>query len=371
MKLVVNGERIKQVRELCGFNQTELANRIEITQPAITLIESNRLIPSEEVLTRISFQTGFPVSFFKQEQSIEIPLGSLLFRSKQKATVKERTQVYRFAQTIYELIDFLLKNVKNIPVRVPRIIETPSEAAKLTRSSLGLSPDKPIAQLINILEKAGVIIISLPIYSDLIDAFSFWVDNLNPRPVIAVATGGPVDRLRFSIAHELGHLVLHSSARGNGQDVEDEAHQFAGEFLLPEKPMREEMFPPIKLSDLAELKLRWKVAMSALIVRADRLNIITKRQYKYLFQQMGIRGWRTHEPANLEPPIEKPRLLCQLIELRYGSPIDIKKVSNELHLPPQFVEQILNHYLCKEPMEKTTIERKVLPANFSNHKPIS
>ncbi len=367
MSAPINGERIRQARELCGFSQTELANKIGITQPAIALIESDRFIPSEEVITQISFQTGFPISFFKKEQNIDIPLGSLLFRAKQAATAKERTQVYRLAQTEYELIDFLLKNVKDIPVRIPRLIETPNEAAKLTRSSLGLSPDKPIKNLINTLEKAGVIIIALPFSSKHIDAFSFWVGTHNPKPVIAITTDVPSDRLRFNIVHELGHLVLHSSIRGAGQEVEVESQQFVGEFLLPEKKMREEMIPPLKLSDLAELKLRWGVSMAALIVRADRLGIITKRQYKYLYQQIGLRKWRKQEPANLEPPLEKPRLLRQLLEMRYGLPLNIKKITSDSSLPSYLVEQIISNYLGKEePIEKANSESKIFHLDFKN-----
>jgi Zn-dependent peptidase ImmA (M78 family)/transcriptional regulator with XRE-family HTH domain len=361
MNQVYNGELVKQAREFCGLSQSELANRIGITQPAIAEIESDRFAPSEEVLIQLAFQTGFPVSFFKQEHDIDIPLGSLLFRSKQEATVKERVCVHRYAQIIYtSLLMYLLSTVKDIPIRVPKIDDTPFEAARLTRSSLGLSPDKPIGRLINILEQSGVAIISLPTISSSIKAFSFWVGSHNPRPVIALTTGWPNDMLRFSIAHELGHLVLHSSARGSGKEIEDEAYQFAGEFLLPEKQMREELIPPIKLSDLADLKLRWGVAMSALIVRADRLNIITKRQYKYLFQQMGIHGWRTQEPSNLEPPLEKPRLLSQIAEMRYGVPVNITKLANDTHLPSQLIEKILNNFSIKEEnSEKAVIERKI------------
>ncbi len=237
----------------------------------------------------------------------------------------------------------------------------PSEAARLTRSSLGLSPDKPIGRLINALEQAGVMIIRYHYFLSKSMHSHFGLGPTTQTRNCAMTAGWPNDRMRFNIAHELGHLVLHSSAPGSRQEVEDEAYQFAGEFLLPENQIREEMVPPIKLSDLAELKLRWGVAMAALIVRADRLNIITKRQYKYLFQQLGMRGWRKQEPANLEPPLEKPRLLCQLLEMCHGLPLNIKRISNDVHLPTQLVEQILNNYLGKEGHnEKVAFERKVL-----------
>lgn len=86
----VNGERVKQARELIGLSQTEFARRLNITQPAVALIEAGRFTPSEELLNQIAFQTGFPVSFFFKEIRIDFPMGSLLFRSKMQASVKEK-----------------------------------------------------------------------------------------------------------------------------------------------------------------------------------------------------------------------------------------------------------------------------------------
>jgi transcriptional regulator with XRE-family HTH domain len=148
MEQIIRGERIKQVRELIGYNQTELAQKLEVTQAAIALMESGRIMPTDNILNQLSFLTGFPVSFFKQEPIIDVPLGSLLFRGKRSVTVRERNQLYRYAQTLCELTNSLFRHIKPIPVKIPKLPnEEPSEAAKLTRSLLGLSPDKPIEHL--------------------------------------------------------------------------------------------------------------------------------------------------------------------------------------------------------------------------------
>lgn len=355
----VNGERIKQIRELYGWSQTELANKINITQAAVALIESNRFDPTDELLNQISFQTGFPVSFFKKTKNLDIPLGSLLYRAKMKATIKEQTQVRRHAQLVCQLLyEALLHRIKSIPVKVPRLEENPSEAAKITRSSLGLPPDKPIEHLMSVLEKAGIIILVVPFHAQNIDAFSFWLDETqSSKPVIVLVDGYPGDRLRFSLAHELGHLVLHTSVYGKGKKIDEEANDFASEFLVPEEAIFEELLPPVKLSDLAELKLRWKVSMQALMYRARKLEIITLGQYKYLLKQMGINGWRQEEPINIPP--EKPRLLCQLAELKYGIPINLKRLAHDVSIPMHFVEQILNCYLSKDNAYKSAPSGKI------------
>ena len=343
MEQIIRGERIKQVRELIGYNQTELAQKLEVTQAAIALMESGRIMPTDNILNQLSFLTGFPVSFFKQEPIIDVPLGSLLFRGKRSVTVRERNQLYRYAQTLCELTNSLFRHIKPIPVKIPKLPnEEPSEAAKLTRSLLGLSPDKPIEHLTSTIEKAGAVILSIPQSSE-IDAFSFWIGS---TPVIAITDGWSGERIRLSLAHELGHLVLHGAGYyNNHSDLESDAFSFAGEFMVPESSLREELNPPIKLSDYGILKARWGVSIQHLILRSERLNIITKRQYKYLFQQVGKNGWRKKEP--IEIPIEKPRLLRQLAEMIYGIPVNVKTVAFDNHIAHQIVEDTLYRYLGK------------------------
>lgn len=357
MEQMVYGERIRQVRELIGDNQTEFAKKLGITQPAITLMESGRITPSEIVLNQIAFLSGFPVTFFKTEPTLDIPLGSLLFRSKKCVAVKERNQLYRYAQTLCELTNSYFKHVKQLPVKIPRLPnEDPNEAARITRSLLGLSPDKPIDNIIRVLERAGTVILCIP-QSSCVDAFSFW---MGATPVIAITDGWSGDRLRLSIAHELGHLVLHGTGYYNNEsDLEDEAFAFGAEFLVPESSLRDELTPPIKLSDYASLKRRWGVSIQHLVFRSDRLAIITKRQYKYMFQQINKNGWRQKEP--IEIPIERPRLLLQLSEIIYGIPVDIKTISHNNRMANQIVEDALSRYLGKnENNDKENIKGKIL-----------
>ena len=104
------------------------------------------------------------------------------------------------------------------------------------------------------------------------------------------------------------------------REIEKEAFAFAAEFLMPADAMRGELVPPITLTSVARLKPKWGVSMQALIHRAKDLDIVSDRQYRYLFQQLTARGWRYSEPANLDVPIEKPRLITKLAEVAYGTP---------------------------------------------------
>jgi Zn-dependent peptidase ImmA (M78 family) len=336
---MINGERVRQARELNGLTQAALARRLRLNQSAIAQLETGRTQPSEPVLEGISFQTGFPPVFFKQAASVDFPLGSLLFRARNSMTKSERSQAHQYARTIYEQYKFLSEFIKNIPVSLPRLRDSPATSAKVTRSAMGLSPDTPIKNLIRSIEKIGVVVLAIPRYLKNRDAFSAWVLRDDLDPVIVLASSSAGDRIRFSVSHELGHLVMHHSIQVDMPRLESEADQFAAEFLMPEDAMRRELSHPVTLDLLVQLKPRWKVSIQALARRAHDLDIITAGQYKYLMQQISKRGWRRAEPVSV--PIERPRALRKMAELVYGVPLNYRRLANALGHPVSLVRETL------------------------------
>src|SRR5437870_4607000 len=150
-------ERIRQARELSGMTQTELASRVGITQAALAQIEAGMYAPSDSVLTDIAKQTGFNSSFLRQEQPpIEFPSGTILYRSLVKVSARDKARAHRLAQLAFEIAFLMKRHLKNIPVLLPRAFtEDPITAARSTRSSLGLSPDSPIPNIVTVVERAG------------------------------------------------------------------------------------------------------------------------------------------------------------------------------------------------------------------------
>jgi Zn-dependent peptidase ImmA (M78 family) len=255
---------------------------------------------------------------------------------------QERIQAYRYAQLLYEITDHMARRVNSLPIRIPESKPEPIHAARITRSELGLSPDRPIGNLVNVLEKGGALILALPILLEGRDAFSAWVGHERLLPVIFLSGGKTGDRLRFNIAHELAHLVMHRARREDGKELEIQAHQFAAELLMPEEGIRTDLVPPLTLTSIAPLKPKWGVSIQALVKRAKDLEIISHRQYKYLFEQMGAKGWRVQEPLHLSVPIEKPRAFKKMAELVYNRPIDIKNFSEDVKLTSTFLRELLN-----------------------------
>lgn len=347
---MIYGERVKQARELRGITQTDLAKVLSVTQPYIAQVEGNLMQPSDEKLMAIALVTGFPLAFFRQQPPPDFPIGSLLYRARASATAAEKTRARRFGQLTYELAAWFAARVTDLPVNIPRIAihpvdaeasTDPTHAAQITRATLGLSPDTPMDNLIRTIEQAGVFVLAIPTEMGRIDAFSMWVNADGERPVIVITAQTAGDRLRLSTAHELGHLVMHHAPSGSIKQIEQEAFQFAAEFLMPEQAMREEITSPVTLTSLAKLKPRWRVSIQALIRRARDLEIISEYQYRYLFEQLGAFGWRTREPANLDIPVEKPRFIRQVAEMLYQRPLDYQRIASDLFLPATLTEEIL------------------------------
>jgi len=359
---MIYGERIKQVRELMGWTQSELASKLEINQPIVAKLEGDRIAASDKFIERLSLISGFPPAFFSREPDSDFPAGTLLFRSHSAMTVKEASEIYRCAHLTFTVLRTMLtkKKFRDFPFNLQiGLSNDPRQAAAITRSELGLSPDKPITHLINSLEKAGVLVLALPKTYEHRDAFSLWAGADRSRPVIVLAGGKSGDRIRMNVAHELGHLVMHKPLLNAVQEVEKQAFQFAAEFLMPERQMRLEIIPPVTLDSLANLKQRWGVAIQALVVRAKELEIINQRKYTYLFQKLSARGWRMREPRMYDVPVEQPRALRQVAEIVYGLPIHYKKLAEDVAMPEPFVRSIVEAHAKKkaEQLPERTAEK--------------
>jgi Zn-dependent peptidase ImmA (M78 family)/DNA-binding XRE family transcriptional regulator len=339
---MINGNRVRQAREISGWTQTELAHRVGIKQPTLAQIERGSDKASADVVEAVAHHTECRVSFFELADTIEFPMGSLLFRAHAAATSRQKTEAYRHAQLIFEIRERLAETATELEIRLPRLKESPLLAARIARAELGLSPNTPVAHLINVLERNGVVVLGLPVDAEKRDAFSLWAGSELRKPVIALCSGRTGDRVYWNTAHELAHLILHQPTYGTVESLEQQANLFAAEFLLPEAAMREEIAPPFSLETFAKLKPRWNVAMQALIRRAFELNIIPERTYRYLFEQIGWNGWRKREPPELDVPLEKPRALKKMAEITYGKPIDVDRLAFDSHVTAKRISQILS-----------------------------
>jgi len=364
----VNGRRVRQARELRGLTQAALSEALGIDQTMVAHIERGTKQPSNELLDALSTELHFPQTFFRQGSPPEFPKGSLLFRSKSGIGKRTISEAHAHAELVFELILKLANRASLIPVRLP-LESDPIEAAYQVRQTLDI-PDGPLANLIRVVERMGVITIPLPELKDC-DAFAVWAGPARTYPVIGMVIGKANDRIRMNVAHELGHLLLHRDVMGGTQELETQAYRFAAELLLPMRDIaRDFNCEKINLFRLAALKRKWQVSMQALARRARDLEAISDRQYRYLMQQMSMRGWRTNEPVFTPQQIEMPRLIPKLAEVAFGSTPDLRKIANEFHLAKDFLSGILT--MCSAAPIRAAVKASAGPArilSFANKIP--
>ncbi len=299
-------------RESRGINQAELAKLVGVTQGKISKVENGLLSASEEMIQDISRVLNYPEPFFYEPAQI-YPPGTLCHRKRQSLPRKDLGKINADSNIHMIRLQKLLRSAELPENKIPHLdIDEydgkPDEVARAVRDYWTL-PRGPVENVTRSIEDAGGIIIHCNFGTRLIDGFSFLSSHL--PPIIFVNKDMTGDRLRFTLAHELGHLVMH---RIPTLAMEEEANQFASEFLMPSQDIRAS-FSNVKLEKLASLKLYWKVSMAALLKRAADLGKITERQKTYLWMQMSKAGYRLREPAQLDIPVEKPSLVRELVDL--------------------------------------------------------
>lgn len=313
MDKFVNPDMIIIGRESRGLTQTKLASLLSISQGKISKIESGVRSVSDDMLKKISQKLDYPEHFFLfTDQIYGFGMSFVYHRKRQsigsKVIGKIHAQINIKRMHISKLLNAVDIETCNIPkLDIDEHEGNAENLAHAVRASWSL-PLGPIKNLTKAIEDAGGIIVPCDFGTKLLDAVSQWIDGL--PPLFFINTNVPGDRLRFTLAHELGHIVMH---RSPNPDMEKEADRFAGELLMPRREIRPSL-NSLSLPKLANLKPYWKVSMAALLFRASEVSKITDRMKRHLWMQMGQAGYRKREPEELDIPVEEPTLLAELFD---------------------------------------------------------
>lgn len=339
----INPEILKLAREVRFITQEELANNIGVEQGTLSKIEKGILQADQEIAIHISQALDFPISFFYLNKKV-IPVEGH-YRRKFSTPVKKMKQ-YIAQMTIAEWHFMSMLDEINLPeTQLPKwdILEdgSPTICAKFLRDSWRI-PNGRITNLTKYIEDHGVVIIGLNLGE--LDGFSTYFNG--NIPVIFVNTNFTPDRYRLTVAHELGHLIMHFGNKiGADRDLESEAYEFAMELLVPENNIKPYL-SKITIEKLADLKNYWYVSMASLLKRANDLEMVTGNQYRYLWTQMGSLGYRKKEPVNL--PTETPGIINEIInaflaDLGYTK----EELASTLHITVPEFERIYLHSKVK------------------------
>lgn len=311
-------QRFQEFRALQGLTQKDLAAVLGVGQPSISGIERGSQIASDDYINRICDTYGVDESFFFKP-SRAYRRGELNFRSNKLPAVVHDAVNSAFGDLEEEGLERLgslgCPSSEALVFDRPHrelLVEEIDDRADATRLLLGHDVATPVPNVTRLFERAGVgfTVLSVPGH----DLLQHGVDGLSSPAiddrgaVIGYVEGLPGDRVRFTRAHEGGHLVLHRRWRPDSEMVrEREANRFASAFLFPRAAAVSRMHPGMTLLDFAKLKSQWGVSIQALVVRAHTLSVISDARYRSLMIQISSRGWRKAEPV--EVGIEQPVLL--------------------------------------------------------------
>lgn len=313
----VSPEMLILARESRGLTQSELAAMTSISQGNISKYEGGLLNVSREHLEKFVSILHYPETFFSLNESrFDFGSSCTYHRKRQTLPVHELKLLLAKSNLLRIHVTQLLKGVDletdNLFLRldVADYDGDIEEIARVVRRSWHL-PFGPVNNLIRVIEDAGAIVYLCSFGTRKLDAISQWIPSthLGLPPIFLVNADMPGERIRFTLAHEIGHVIMHRVPTSN---MEEEADRFAAEFLMPCHNIAPDL-SSITLPKLARLKPYWKASMAALMRRALDLGKITQRQYRTLNEQMGKQGYRINEPYPL--PIEKPSVLNEIIDV--------------------------------------------------------
>jgi Zn-dependent peptidase ImmA (M78 family) len=307
----VNTNMIILAREARGLSQADLAEMIGMSATNLSKIERCDIGIHDEVVETISEKTNFPIHFFRQEGYI-VP-ENLNYRKRDIVAQKLITPIHAQVNIIRKHIHFLTMalNIEKPSVPVIEVSETETPQSIATTLRKLWKQNTPIIEdLTKLIESNGIVISSFPFGTDRVDSRSILTDD--KFPIIFFNQSLLGDRQRFSLAYELGQLIMHSSSIVPlERNVSKEANAFAAEFLMPAKEIIKDFKGGITIPLLGELKRKWKVSMIALLYRADDLGMVTANQKRYVLQQFNQLHIRRREPMELDVPKEEPKQLKQ------------------------------------------------------------
>lgn len=339
----VNHNQLILAREYRGLTQTELSKAMQgLSQSNLSKFEKGLGGLSDEILEKIFNVLEFPKEFFERKISVDLETSNY---RKKNTIPKSIIQDFETSCTFIGYIIDEMSNSIDYPDFSLKTLDiedgyTPEEIAQFTRKDFRIFDNEPIEDIFRIIEDKGIIIYELNA-NEKFDGISLFTKK--GFPVIVLNKRLPNDRKRFTLAHELGHLIMHTAFPvPNIRDKEQEANDFASEFLMPERAIRNSL-EGLKLSNLSALKSYWLTSKASIIRRAYSLGAINQNKYKYFNIELSRIGEKKNEKGNVS--IDKAitfdvAVKLHLKELEYT----YDDLANAFALP----EDVIQRYVLKQ-----------------------
>ncbi|MGX5845087.1 helix-turn-helix domain-containing protein [Mesorhizobium sp. ArgA1] len=338
-------------RLLAGLSLDELGGLVAASRQFVHQLETGAKEPTDEMRDALAAALAVTSAFFATPATNPVREEDCHFRRLASAPRALTAQAVARGTALEALVDALEGQVRMPMVNFP---EEPRPAspdaieriAENARQHWGLGPDGPITSMMRVVENAGAVVVQFDDLTDRIDALSM----ARRRPIIVRSTAKVAGaRLRFDLAHEAAHLIMHQGIQTGDSVTEGEAHRFAGAFLIPRTAFARE-FPrsrrTLDWNALFSMKLRWKVSVRAIARRAFDLGLINAAQYRTANIQLVKTGQAKAERYDERVAIEEPELLRAAISwISNRDPIVLYRLLAKLGMAPELFTRLTGERL--------------------------
>ncbi len=300
--------RLVIARKRRGLTLTQLAALTGLSTRSISLYENGHTEPSADTLRQLALVLDVSPAFLRAAEVDEIPQDAVSFRALSKMTARQRDRALSAGRVALLINDWIDARFRLPDTDIPGLAgHDPEAAAEVVRARWGLG-ERPVSNVLHLLESRGARIYSLTPENAELDAYSLYWQG---RPFIFLATGKSGERGRFDAAHELGHLVLHGERQVPSRPAaEAEANRFAAAFLMPRASVLAQDLRDATAERIAAAKRTWKVSAMALAHRLHELGLVTEWGYRAACVQLSRLGYRSGEPHGIER--ESSQLLAKV-----------------------------------------------------------
>lgn len=333
---MMNPDRVDIVRRRLSLTKVAFAQALGVDRKTLQRFENGTSELPAACHSRLLEISGYPLSFFSKPSPSDCPIAEgVSFRSLKSLTAGARDAAIAAGTIAFEFDDWICSRY-DLPEN--SLIVTngapPEQAAARLRAHWGIG-ERPIANMINILESHGIRVYSLFEETRHLDAYSLW---RNDKPYIFLNTLKTTEHSRFDAAHELGHLVMHRHSGSSHSNAEQEANAFASAFLMPRNDLIAE-FPWVRsLNDLVNKKKRWGVSVAALNYALHRAGKLTDWHYRSNYISLSKEG-RDKEPNPLPP--ETSQVWTKILRDLWSQGISVSKIAIQLDIPEQELHNLL------------------------------
>jgi Zn-dependent peptidase ImmA (M78 family)/DNA-binding XRE family transcriptional regulator len=334
----VNADRVILARQRNRLSGKALAELAGVSAVTISKIENGHQ-PDDGVIDCIAAALGYPRAFFFMESPQVLEADTVSFRSLKKMSAAERDASLAagaLGVALYDWIDDKFDLASPDLIDLSKERNRPETAARLLRQHWKLG-DRPIGNMLKLLESKGIRILSLCENTRNVDAYSFWRAD---RPYIFLNQEKTAERSLFDSAHELAHLVLHHHAGAkNEKGAEMQADRFASAFLMPAADVLSNVSEIMTASQIIRAKRRWKVSAMALAHRLHDLSMLSDWTYRAICIELGVLGYRSGEPSGVER--ETSTALAKVLSALWSRRMTKDTIARDLAVPLREIESLI------------------------------